>query len=535
MSNKRQEILDWLEKNRRPEIRIQFKKAEQPLSVGASKIGGCPDVPAGFVWPRVQGGGVYGYKDAPATYQQETMNYPPPKVLMAEYEKCTPEFVSQFNLPSDASDEEVARLVEMAEKEIPNLCQQFEITPKKMQSPSHRQFVYEHNLKTIPQMARFMTMQHKAMSMFLSDEEFKNYENGVFEDEDDDADDGSIPFDRPLAFVAQFNLSELADLDKENLLPKQGCLLFFYDYAGLDYGENQDCLKVFYFPSETPLTQMPPPDDMDKDSRIPELQVSFQAGSNVPSSRRADEVFGDVFVPENLRKGAYDLLNDEDWDKFWGEGRGDYVPKLLGYAEEIQDVMEEECALRAAGLEWDDYNDKPEIKAQIDKQKDDWILLFQLNEISWYDMDYTNTPADFSGLYDLQQNISKAMPMAGKMFGEHIQEMQSAMEKNGIQVVGKPQEEKKSFLSSLMGGIFGRKEMTAEDILQEMQTAKENGDLQQMFENEDDDDIEENITDNADDDMGGLCFGDGGILYVFIRKQDLAAGRFDKVYFEVQS
>ncbi|MBR0129446.1 MAG: hypothetical protein IJM09_06495, partial [Neisseriaceae bacterium] len=75
--------------------------------------------------------------------------------------------------------------------------------------------------------------------------------------------------------------------------------------------------------------------------------------------------------------------------------------------------------------------------------------------------------------------ISKALPMAGKAFGEHIQDMQTALENSGVQVVGKPQEEKKSFLSSLMGGIFGsKKEMSAEDILQEMQTAKEKGDLQ---------------------------------------------------------
>lgn len=524
MSNKRQEILDWLEKNRRPEIRIQFKKAEVALPVGVSKIGGCPDVPADFVWPRVQGGGSYGYKDAPAEYKQEVFN-PSPKALMAEYEKCTPEFVSQFNLPPDASDEAVARLVAMAEKEIPNLCQQFEITAKKMQSPSHRQFVYEYSLKNLPQMAGLMKMQHKMMSLFLSDEDLKNYENGVIEDDDDDIDDGSVPFDRPLAFMAQFNLSEVADLDKENLLPKQGHLLFFYDYAGLDYGETQDCVRVLYFPPDSTLTPMPLPDDLDKHSRIPELQVSFQASSNVPDSERTRMQFDDI----------YDELDDDDTEKLWGEGRGNYVPKLLGYADTVQDGMEEECALRAAGLEWDDYNDKPEIKAQIDKEKDDWILLFQLDEIYWGDTDYTNTPADFSGLYDLQNKISKALPMAGKAFGNYVEDMQTALENSGVQVVGKQEGEKKSFLSSLMGGIFGRKEMTAEDILQEMQTAKEKGDLQKMFENEDDDDIEDNIADEADDEMDGLIFGDGGCLYIFIRKQDLVAGDFSQVRFSVQS
>ena len=520
MSNKRQEILDWLEKNRRPEIRIQFKKAEVPLPVGVSKIGGCPDVPADFVWPRVKGGGRFGN----------------PNAEPVDYEAMKKPDVDEFFAGSvfSAKSFEEVRAIQWAKLE-----------ERQRQDPNY-QLPQGDKLKQLEEqwkqsysaMNAFMGMQ-KSFLNSISDEEWRE------QNRPDPEFEKRSKISRPLAFMAQFNLSEVVDFDRENLLPKSGNLLFFYDYESLDGGENQDCLKVFYFPPETPLTQMPLPDDMDKDSRIPELQVSFQAGSNVPSSQRADEVFGEVFVPEYLRKGAYDLLNDDDWDKFWGDGGSDYYvpkPKLLGYADDIQGCMEESCAKYALGYgiyDWDDYNDKPEVKAQVDKDKNDWILLFQLDEIDWCDMDYTNTPVDFSGLYDLQKNIGKIMPKAGKAFGEHIQDMQSAMEKSGMQVVGKPQEEKKSFLSSLMGGIFGSKkdvaEMTAEDVFQEMQTAMENGDMQKMLENEDDDDIDENIKDEADDDMGGLCFGDGGCLYVFIRKQDLAAGRFDKVYFEVQS
>ncbi|MBR5675445.1 MAG: DUF1963 domain-containing protein [Neisseriaceae bacterium] len=375
MSNKRQEILDWLEKNRRPEIRIQFKKAEQPLSVGVSKIGGCPDVPADFVWPRIKQAG-------------------------------------------------------------------------------------------------FMDMQGR--------------ENML----------------RPLAFMAQFNLSELTDFDKENLLPKQGHLLFFYDYETINGGENQDCLKVFYFPPETPLTQMPLPDDMSKDCRIPELQVSFQVIANVPSSDRVRETVGEV--------SGDDALTDENWETFWGESRGDYVPKLLGYADNIQGVMEESCAKYALGYgiyDWDDYNNKPEVKAQVDKDKDDWILLFQLDEIDWDNQDWQNTPVDFSGLYE----VGDKLPIMGKAFNNYIDKYKAALEQGGMQVIGKRQKEKKSFFSSLIGGIFGGKNNTP------------------------DDEVEGTIDNEEDDEMTSLCFGDGGCLYVFIRKQDLAAGRFDKVYFEVQS
>ncbi|MBO7380298.1 MAG: DUF1963 domain-containing protein [Neisseriaceae bacterium] len=376
MSNKRQEILDWLEKNRRPEIRIQFKKAEVPLAVGVSKIGGCPDVPENFVWPRVKQAG-------------------------------------------------------------------------------------------------FMDMQGR--------------ENML----------------RPLAFMAQFNLSETTDLDKENLLPKSGHLLFFYDYESLDGGENQDCLKVFYFPPETPLTQMSLPDDMDKDSRIPELQVSFQAGSNVPSSYGVCRHFQHKNFGE-----VYEILNDEDIARLWEEGRyGCSVTKLLGYADPIQDDMEEQCVLQTLGLDWDDYNNKPEVKAQVDKEKNDWILLFQLDEIDWGNKDWQNTPVDFSGLYE----VGDKLPIVGRAFNNYIDEYKAALEQSGMQVIGESQKEKKSFLSSLMGGLFGGKDDTPDDK------------------------VEETVENEENDEMTYLCFGDGGCLYVFIRKQDLAAGRFDKVYFEVQS
>ena len=65
MSSKAQAILDWLEKNRRPEIRVHYQMSSGNLPIGASKIGGCPDVPADFVWPYVTGGGICENDDKP--------------------------------------------------------------------------------------------------------------------------------------------------------------------------------------------------------------------------------------------------------------------------------------------------------------------------------------------------------------------------------------------------------------------------------------------------------------------------------------
>ena len=55
MNYTREQLAAWLKANEKPEIAIDYKPATKPLPPGASKLGGLPDVPTGFVWPRFQG------------------------------------------------------------------------------------------------------------------------------------------------------------------------------------------------------------------------------------------------------------------------------------------------------------------------------------------------------------------------------------------------------------------------------------------------------------------------------------------------
>ena len=55
MRDTREQLAALLKSHEKPEIAITYKPAAKPLPVGASKLGGLPDVPAGFVWPRFQG------------------------------------------------------------------------------------------------------------------------------------------------------------------------------------------------------------------------------------------------------------------------------------------------------------------------------------------------------------------------------------------------------------------------------------------------------------------------------------------------
>ena len=475
MSSKAQAILDWLEKNRRPEIRIQFKKAEQPLAIGASKIGGCPDVPADFVWPRVQGGGSFGNPNA----QPEPMEIPDKNMAMKG--------IYAFLPGGDAKTFEEFRVAQIAYRQE---------TRPDFQMPTGER---------LEQFEKHILDQWQAMQMGKALQDELNLMGDIVDMSDEEWEESFKPDPedekrakmlRPLAFMAQFNLAELADLDKENLLPKQGHLLLFYDEESGAWGEryDKDCVKVFYFPPETQLSPMPLPDDLDKYSRrLSEVQLSFVASTNTPSIQRADEKFGDVC----------DVLNEEDTERLWGENDGT-TTKLLGYADIIHNDMEEECVLHSHGWDWDDYNDNPKIKAQIDKEKDDWILLFQLGSISWGDTDDTDDTPQLSE----------------KELEEHCKKMQENYDKVGQAIQDafqQSQEKKTSFLSSLMDK-FGIK---ADDNI----VGDENEDEDDTIEDEDDEEI----------DLDGFLFGQGGFLYVFIRKQDLAAGDFSQVRFAVQS
>ena len=64
--------------------------------------------------------------------------------------------------------------------------------------------------------------------------------------------------DRPLTFLAQFNCAELAQFDKEHLLPDHGLLSFFYETDTQCWGydpKDQGCARVYWFEDmSAPLT-----------------------------------------------------------------------------------------------------------------------------------------------------------------------------------------------------------------------------------------------------------------------------------------
>lgn len=156
---------------------------------------------------------------------------------------------------------------------------------------------------------------------------------------------------KPLTFMAQFNLKDVAPLDKENLLPKTGVLSFF---LALDtIFENKDDYRVFYFPDDAALKIAEFPDDLDEENRIPEFAVDFKTAESVP-------YWEDAWSSDKEAYDDYELYDECRVELgFEPEGESEITTtKLLGYPELVQgSMMDEDGVLlfQMAPIEEGDY------------------------------------------------------------------------------------------------------------------------------------------------------------------------------------
>jgi uncharacterized protein YwqG len=186
---------------------------------------------------------------------------------------------------------------------------------------------------------------------------------------------------KPLSFIAQINLTETAQFDKENLLPKTGFLYFFYaadqDAWGFDHNDRNK-FKVLYWDGNTSELQRADfPADLPEESCFKPCSVELKSEISFPSD--GHEVYDD-------------FTNDED-GRFWEEvyNNGDILNKILGYSDNIQDEMELECELVTNGLFCGDPSGYEDPRAKIlEPNAKNWRLLLQIdsneeNEMMWGD------------------------------------------------------------------------------------------------------------------------------------------------------
>lgn len=180
---------------------------------------------------------------------------------------------------------------------------------------------------------------------------------------------------RPLSFLAQFNLEEIAGFDTDRRLPRTGMLYFFYELCTMKWGfdpKDKGCARVYYVEDTKNLMPVDFPEDLAKDFIIPEFSLKFSSREDVPdygeiAERRTDVEF-DCYDEERVLYG-YDSSEEE-------------TSKLLGYADLIQSDMLFQCAEIADGIYCGgvpEFTDAQREKL-MEKSKE-WTLLFQMSTV----------------------------------------------------------------------------------------------------------------------------------------------------------
>ena len=185
--------------------------------------------------------------------------------------------------------------------------------------------------------------------------------------------------DRPLTFLAQFNCEELAQFDKEHLLPDHGLLSFFYETDTQCWGydpNDKGCARVYWFEDMSALSAADFPADMGEDFKFPMVKIQIAQKTSYPSWTDFSEVF-----PDEKDYDAFDLVWNELTDET-PENRS----QLLGWPDVIQNSMFDECDLASQGYYLGDGNGWNKIPKAIRQQaeetaRDRWMLLFQLDTV----------------------------------------------------------------------------------------------------------------------------------------------------------
>ncbi len=182
---------------------------------------------------------------------------------------------------------------------------------------------------------------------------------------------------RPLSFLAQFDLEEIAQFDTECILPKTGVLSFFYELNTQKWGYDPDdkgCARVFWFEDKTKLHTAEFPEDLEEFFRLPPLKIAAKSEKSYPSG------VDFMLQRENEMTERWDEF-DEICEKLGVEEDG-VISKLLGWANPIQGNMTMECELISRGYYlgdgWDEVTPLDRQEAEQWSSKD-WLLLFQLD------------------------------------------------------------------------------------------------------------------------------------------------------------
>ena len=184
--------------------------------------------------------------------------------------------------------------------------------------------------------------------------------------------------ERPLAFLAQFDCAQLAPLDPEGLLPKEGLLSFFYELESQRWGydpKDAGCARVFWF--EGPLASAEFPAELEEDFRLPEMAAQLSGATDAPDFQDACPALEYPWTANDYR--IFDQARRE-----LGMDYPANRSQLLGWPDIIQNNMTLQCELISRGYYLGGSWEKiplEERSALRTPSVRDWQLLFQLDTV----------------------------------------------------------------------------------------------------------------------------------------------------------
>jgi uncharacterized protein YwqG len=198
---------------------------------------------------------------------------------------------------------------------------------------------------------------------------------------------------KPLAFIAQFNLADVAAYDTGNKLPREGILHFFYE-GGREWDSDPaaDDFKVYHHKELAGLKATALPEDMPEYPLLRPCKLEFGEDISYPIGEALEGVGLDPETSKefmNIERADKHVFDEiiEEYEKNRLLGEGDH--QLLGHPHLVQGEIFEECQLAINSLFCGDEsgNRDPRAKELQDGAKD-WTLLFQIDsddntEVMW--------------------------------------------------------------------------------------------------------------------------------------------------------
>ncbi len=181
--------------------------------------------------------------------------------------------------------------------------------------------------------------------------------------------------EKPLSFLAQIDLSELPTGADPLGLPETGILSFFYNQDQETWGydpEDGDSWSVLYTELNSSDCEIrETPEGMEQYGIYDTKPIQIKAGFTYPDWQEESIIALD--------------LNDLQTDQYFQFGDsllgGTPAHQLRGYAKPVQNSgMEYQCQLVSNGINLgssDGWSDPR--RAELEKDSDDWTLLFQLD------------------------------------------------------------------------------------------------------------------------------------------------------------